>query len=142
MKIIKVIVICLILSSCKYEDGPSISFRSAEKRIQGKYDIKKYTVGGYDSTEVIKSKPCYDKLNFDTGNIDGNQHSPSCYFSGGYGFNSDNTRITIDLSDNFPNTAPLGTDWTLSWEITELRVDEMTFKTYYQGMEVILELKQ
>lgn len=142
MKIIIIGLMCLVLSACKYEEGPSISFRSEAKRIEGTYDINKFTVGGKDSTHNIKSKLCYSKMKFSSKVIDGNMDNLSCRFTGGYDTNNNYKTITMIFVGPFPNTEPLGTDWILSWEIIELRDKEMTLKCYYHDKLVILELKE
>lgn len=47
---IAILFIALILDSCKYEEGPSISFRSRKERVANTWAMDKYTVNSYDST--------------------------------------------------------------------------------------------
>ena len=47
------VIFLIVFSSCKYEDGPIISFRSAEKRAEGEYQISQFEVAGADSSAAI-----------------------------------------------------------------------------------------
>ncbi|HBG70113.1 MAG: hypothetical protein A2W93_10265 [Bacteroidetes bacterium GWF2_43_63] len=54
-KVLAFLGILLILSGCgKYEDGPGISFRNANFRIQGWYEIVSLTRNGIDITQQWK----------------------------------------------------------------------------------------
>lgn len=53
-------LLALLLSSCaKYEDGPSLSLRSPEKRIIGLWECSKVMVGGVDQTAYYQSDSVY-----------------------------------------------------------------------------------
>jgi len=132
--------------SCKYEDGPAISLRSAQKRIAGTYDVEKFSINGYDSTFALKSKPCYGRLTFDTNNIYGNRGSSTgsstCEFEGAYGLSDGNRKITLKFYTHFPEMPPLGIIENTTWDIKELRNDEMTFEIVYNGKICVLKLKE
>ena len=50
------LILTLFFTGCKkYEEGPLISFRSAETRIHGKWEIKEFTINGADSLELLSS---------------------------------------------------------------------------------------
>lgn len=50
LTLLMVLTICI--SSCsKFEDGPCISFKSKEKRLQGEWLLKYWTVDGVDSLQ-------------------------------------------------------------------------------------------
>ena len=45
----------LFLAACnKYEDGPALSFRSAEKRLMGKWEVDQTFFDNQDQTEVYR----------------------------------------------------------------------------------------
>ncbi len=52
--ILPAIAALLFVSSCKYEDGPAISFRSKRDRIANEWVVDKITIDGKDSTELLK----------------------------------------------------------------------------------------
>ncbi len=131
-----------IITSCKYEDGPSISLRSAEKRIDGTYDVVKYTIDGFDSTAALKSKPCYGLITFRTYKIYGNRNNLSCGFNDTYNLTNGNKSIKFSISSNFPEMPPLGPIDASTWDIKELRNDEMTFETVYNGKICVLKLTE
>jgi hypothetical protein len=84
---ITIVLICQLcfVSGCKYEDGPLISLRSANSRIEGTYDIKKFEYGGNDSTQALKSKPCYGEIKIEVAaeGISMNRGT-NCSTSGGF----------------------------------------------------------
>lgn len=44
------VMAAFLLNSCKYEDGPAISFRSRKERVSNTWKLDKYLVNGVDST--------------------------------------------------------------------------------------------
>ena len=54
IKIGAVLFVVLLLGSCKkYDEGPWISFRSAEKRLIGEYKLTKCTIDGEDVSSYL-----------------------------------------------------------------------------------------
>ena len=62
----KIAFLLLLLSGCKYEDGPFLSFISIPNRVPGKYHIDNVFVNGDDVTSQT------DALNIDYFYFDGN----------------------------------------------------------------------
>jgi hypothetical protein len=48
------LAIAFILPSCKYEEGPSVSFRSKTSRLVNQWKIDKVLINGYDVTTDYK----------------------------------------------------------------------------------------
>jgi hypothetical protein len=46
-------VLCLTVTSCKYEEGPALSLRSKKARMAGEWKIEKVFLNGTDITPVI-----------------------------------------------------------------------------------------
>ena len=45
--LLTIIIVALTFSECKkYEEGPRISFRSKEKRVEGEWDVSTFTING------------------------------------------------------------------------------------------------
>jgi hypothetical protein len=54
--LILLVVVALICSCKKYEEGPCISFRSAKSRVLGYHTLTKFTVNGIDSLQAMNDK--------------------------------------------------------------------------------------
>ena len=55
-KLLALFVIAILVNSCKkYEEGPSLSFRKKEQRVEGNWKVKTYIVNGTDETSVFDS---------------------------------------------------------------------------------------
>lgn len=53
-KILPIILIIGALAGCKkYEEGPSLSFRSREARVANTWKVASYTINGTDNTSVL-----------------------------------------------------------------------------------------
>lgn len=48
--IVLTVFAAFLFDSCKYEEGPSISFRSRKERVANTWKLEKYMVNGIDST--------------------------------------------------------------------------------------------
>ena len=54
MKFAVLIMLALVIISCKkYEEGPLISLRSVEKRVEGDYKLKKCSINGKITTQTL-----------------------------------------------------------------------------------------
>ena len=134
----------LSFAGCKYEDGPSISFRSAENRIKGEYIIDKFEVGGIDLRDLLKKNLCYEKLIFyKSGEIKLAQPSSTCGCLGDWALTS--TKPNLIILFTYPDTLikPLGLDFgKILWEIKRLTDDEINLTTNYENVFIKLNLKE
>jgi hypothetical protein len=56
---IAIFVFLNIFSSCRYDEGPVISFRTVQSRLTGDWNIKKFSINGEDFTQLlIDSNSC------------------------------------------------------------------------------------
>ena len=139
----------LFITSCKkYEEGPLLSFRTVNGRLEGTWEIEKYLVNGIDSTQLYKdscgcnfmfyhpgtSDLLLNYLNFRTDfNTMGN--SQSSYYT--YTFNKNKTQINICFPDYMNNLGPLGKDTNI-WDpipfaITKLSTRHLWLSTTYDN---------
>lgn len=142
-----VVVVCTVcfITGCKYEDGPSISFRSACKRVEGSYTIDKFEVNGNDSLGVFIARNCNGKVDFfDISKINGNLSVYDCQYSGTYDLRDGNKKIAISFDGGIANGQMGIEPWEKgiihTWDITELKDKSMTFETTYNGNQVKIRL--
>ncbi len=132
IKILSLFLICFFTNSC-YDDGPLISFRSAESRVDGTYDVEKFEVSGTDSTIAYKSKPCYHPVRFrynkeknPQGSISRWQNGNACITDGEWYVRGNN--IHLHFKGNYAALGPWGGNYEADWEIKELENENMTFE--------------
>lgn len=98
-----------IVFSCKYEDGPLISFVSKYNRVTGSYSIESVTEDGLDKMPTIDSLNI-DNLTFDLVNMGNEKRGIVTVVTNdslrqvGWGFGPDNKSLFI--SSNFGCTGP------------------------------------
>jgi hypothetical protein len=79
---------CLVFTSCKYDEGPIISFRTYEKRISGNWEIEYAAVSG---TEV--TLPINKSINLESGYVFSNSSPIVSKASGIWSLNSNFTSV-------------------------------------------------
>ncbi len=150
MKVVLIGMMCLVLSSCRYEDGPGVSLRSPCARVEGIYDIVKFEVCGADSTLSIISQPCYGKIRFD-GDEDQKMYFEglplSCLTTGTWNLSNNDNDITIDFKGNFYGIPPFGTGHSpefvsAKYKILRLTDKEMHITTTYNNLTYVIELEE
>lgn len=139
------IFLVFLISGCKYEDGPVISFRSACKRVEGTYTIDKFEVNGNDSLGVFIARNCNGKVDFfDISKINGNLSIYDCRYSGTFDLRDGNKKIAISF-DGTTSSGQMGiVPWekgiSNTWDIIELKDKSMTFETTYDGNLIKIRL--
>lgn len=89
-------MIAAISCSCRYKEGPAISFRSVKDRLMGEWEVTEYTSDGIDSLQYYKDS-CGIKVSFPHPTNDNENwelHFYNCY-------NEDKTVVcTYNFHDN------------------------------------------
>lgn len=148
------IVLTIIITTCKkYEEGPLISFRTANSRISGIWELESFIVDGIDSSATMKSQvgECtygispQGESSFDNTISGGCPSAPPCpyyCFSGRWNFNN-NKRVEINIwsSPNGVIIPFLTTDKTI-WRILRLTNKEMWITTDYNGKTYEIRLNK
>jgi hypothetical protein len=142
LKIVLISTVCFF-SSCRYEDGPAISFRSVENRLKGEYTIFKFEKGGIDLTDSLKKMMCYNKFIIHKNGDFEARENPPCGCFGNYALYQNNTKIGFGFS--YPDTLiePLGSRFpTFVWDIVRLTDDEIHLTGNYNNQVVKWDFKQ
>lgn len=142
----KFCAILLVLSAlgCKYEDGPTLSLRSREKRVVGEYMISKFEKGGINLTDSLKKMLCYSKLVFSKdGSFKSTSEIDSCKFSGNWALSHNDERLILQFWGIDTILEPLGRRWGgFHWDILRLTDDEIHLTLTHENQFVKLNLKQ
>ncbi|MFH2143517.1 MAG: hypothetical protein ABIJ97_13915 [Bacteroidota bacterium] len=163
-KNILVIITILLISSffgCKkYEEGPCISFRSAENRLTGRYYNIEYLVNDIDSTSFFINNNYNANISFSME--DGGQglwiefekiNPPDVYSNfaifGVWNLENSNKNIRLKFDERIGYVAtdfdtiingPISPDKNISWEITKLTDNDFHIKTFYNNKTYKLKL--
>ncbi|MEM6270938.1 MAG: hypothetical protein AAF998_15970 [Bacteroidota bacterium] len=115
------LLLVLGLSSCKYEEGPLISFTPREERVANTWIVSRAVVNG----EVSSSLSDFTSITFTKGGNDVNFQRTwigiPYTLVGDWSFNDDNTIIRMNLVDE--GTGLLSFDF--EWTIRKLKEDEL-----------------
>jgi hypothetical protein len=131
-----------VFSSCKYEDGPFISFYSKKARVEGYWKFEKVKSNDEDLTsdyenqiiQFMKSGKCIWYLDVNYSNM--------------YNMDPDYTEVGYwDLQDNkeelFLDFVTQGKDpFTHSWEILQLKFHDMRLERYEDEKKIVWELSK
>jgi len=134
----------ILISSCKYEDGPAISFRTAENRLKGEYVIEKFEVGGQDLTDSLKKMICYEKIIIRKNEtFEAKSASLGCGCYGRCALTSNNTKLIFQVTYPLILIEPLGGLYkNVIWKIERLSDDEIHLTTNYNNTFVKFDLKE
>lgn len=136
MKLIFFLIVCLLFS-CKYEDGPIISFFSAEKRVEGIYKVEKYEIAGIDSIIEFNQISCssFPSITFNkNGEIKVADPSIGCGISGNWNLKNKNAILKITMTAFRPiSFEPWYPGKSTNWDILELKDDKLTISTTFKN---------
>ena len=137
-------VLCLVLlmtaciSSCKYDEGPDISFISAKYRVTGNYRLEKFYINDTDTTNYYNGLICNSGFSFniadkDIYGIEGyiKPYMPTYIiicpfnFTGRWELVDNKNTLRTSIMQNIPVLGPWGSEWSFDWNIIKLTDDEM-----------------
>jgi hypothetical protein len=99
------LAIAFILPSCKYEEGPSVSFRSKTSRLVNKWKIEKVLINGYDVTvdykETLTDLVLDIQDNGDAATTYVNSGDSTVTYTEQWEFNSDKTGVVFSINGAF-----------------------------------------
>lgn len=128
----------------KYEEGPWISFVSAEKRVSNTWEITEFLINGHDSMEIIGADRRSVQINLDKDDYQNiNLHATNSY---GHWELIDNKKIfSINIEFHSVEIYSLsifyGGSYT-EWEILRLSKKDFWIKTLYNNMEYLIKMKK
>lgn len=138
----------LILQGCqKYEDGPFISFRSAEQRLCNPRKISVYTVNGADSIaylpegKVIFTNFLYDNLNGrNIFQLDGPGPDSALFRANWPWTLTDKNKNIVMQCDSSHFVGIFGKGNEINWKILRLTKKELTLSATAEGETHIVEM--
>lgn len=146
---LSLLTLILSFAACKkYEDGPGISFRTAEARISNHWEIENYYIDGYDRLDEFDRSPLYCGVYaFSTHGQAPGVYSVRTYscangpvFGGWWSLSNENKslELTMNLVDNPQH--PLETYNT--WKILRLTKKEFWIETTLDNHTYEIHFKQ
>jgi hypothetical protein len=150
--IVNALILLIIFQSCRYDEGPAISFLTVKKRIEGQYHVSKLNIDGKDCTKNYQDS-CNGDFIFEFDNniiLMYNCKSISNYHlrQGHYQLqNNAKHIITIfpnkqEPVDSISGYGPLNKGITADWEVRKLTNTEMIIETTFQNQLYRVEFKE
>jgi hypothetical protein len=137
------IIIILVLTSCRYDDGPVISFRTVYSRLLAdKWQIDKFTIDGEDKTQLfIDSNNCY--IAFRTKTIA--QFLGDCgyhQYRWGYKLINGKKQMEFDMAEITSDfiLGPFGKFRKSLWDIHRLTNKELWIESTYEGSDYYIKM--
>lgn len=145
------IILLTLLNSCsKYEDGPCISFRTPEKRIYGTYKLITYEVNGIDSLNYLYDslglifKFFYDDINYKNIclNDDFRKDGLGSCLIWTWDLVNKAKILKINSSSCCTKVGPFGYAILPEWDILKLKSNKVHLKTFINNKEYYVEFKK
>ncbi|MEI6766766.1 MAG: hypothetical protein WCM76_14135 [Bacteroidota bacterium] len=148
-KIIFSLLFLATLIGCKYEDGPLISFRTVERRLQGEFQAEEFKIDGQDALQKWKDSICNDYLmmHWSDAGIHSMISIVSTYGSNGgkYIISDDRSSIQFEMmgkTNSYPGIGPFGDIAVSNWRILKLSNKKLWLETDFEGRNYLLKLKK
>ncbi len=149
------ITVSLFFFSCRYDEGPMISFRTVENRVAQSFELVEFTKNEQNLTSLLNDS-CGDYFRFfgsdvtyleSTFIIAGSVHQDDIDYwemTGGWSLNSNNKHISINMGSNnkYIGLEPFQNSIYTSWKIHRLTKDEFWLSTNYNNSDYYLKLKK
>ena len=145
-------ILSLIIVSCgKYEEGPDVSFRSRQKRIEGLWKVDKFIANDVDSTSQFIAL-FGDKIDITDDRWEMPKGAGLMNFSGDWSWETLKyyTKFNINKLDSsnirYSDTliyglGPFNLTQSIKWEIMRIAKKELFMETEYKNLTYRIELK-
>jgi len=145
--IISLFLILIYITSCRFKEGPLLSFRSVKKRLEGTWQVTGFSSEGVDSlkyyNDSINDKMIirfpYDSkyyINFEEGKID---------LGGTFTFAGINNKLNVVLVDigiPYWGIGPIGSAKNSKWDILKLTMNDLKISSDFNGKNYIISFKK
>jgi hypothetical protein len=147
-KIILSLLFLVTLAACRYEDGPLISVRTVDRRLQGDYHAETFLFDGENAIQIWKDSICNDYVKIrlqDPGGAKFHLFSTTKKndLSGGYEFsqNKENLQLLVQWVDScYTGFGPFKMGCSSSWNIHKLSNKKLWMQTTFKGHDYYLKL--
>jgi len=144
------IIIIIMFSSCKYKDGPVISFRSADARVIGNYSATAYMIDDTDALQLWQDSvsDILFSLYHETEPTDNwwiSTRVGDAFLSGNYRLLNHDTQLLIyALEENtgYPGNGPFRQGMESTWDILKCSKNRLWLLTNFEGHKYYVELQQ
>ena len=133
---------CIFCTCKKYPEGPFISLKTKENRVDGTWEVEKYLVNGVDSVASKYSPGC--TINFYAKASSGGSRNISiqCEKSSGYwSFRDRKESIVVWPLDTTIKSSLFLSRFT-TWKILKLKYKEIHLKTEFNSTQYEIYLKR
>jgi hypothetical protein len=141
----------IIISGCRYKEGPLISFRSVERRLNGTWQVIGLTSDGIDSLQYYNDS-CGSKMNLEFYYPDGSPiydtrigfDGDKKGFGGGISLSDNKKVMNVSMNNgatNYWRLGPIGNGKS-NWKILKLTMKELKISTDYNGRNYRISFKK
>lgn len=147
-----VLPLIIILSGCgKYEEGPTISFKSRQKRIEGLWKVEKFMAGPVDSTNFYKSL-FGEKIDITDGRWEMPESGGTIRLKGDWNWHTLKYYTVFEMDSAiyingilYPDTlisgiGPFNSESEIKWEIVRIASKELILSTQIYNLLYRMEL--
>lgn len=135
------LIFSLLVSSCKYEDGPVLSLRSVKSRLKGTWVIEKYLVDNQDSTQLYIDSCGCSFVFYTNGTSDLELIIENCIKDTAilytttteYKLTNNNKTITMSYNSGINNLGPIGRGDIISYTISKLTKKNLWLSINYNN---------
>ncbi len=141
--------ISIVLVSCKYDEGPMISFRTVKSRVAQDFQLVEFTKNNVNMTQefadsvgedwsFLKAVKDQNLITYTSSNLP---------FYGYYEISTNKKKITLYFlgyynQGHYIGIPPLKEDVVTTWEIERLTKDDFWLSTTYDNADYYLKLKE
>jgi hypothetical protein len=143
------LTVCFIFPCCKYKDGPIISLRTADRRLQGEFQAEAFEVDGKDAMNICSDSIFNNIIRMTSDDVGFKFHlSLEADFGGCFGTyhlldNDETLEFNIlSQSDHYPGYGPFRVYKISSWKILKLSNKKLWIETTFEGHDYYLKLKK
>ena len=154
IQIFTLLLIIVTLAACRFDEGPMLSFRKVEDRVQKHFTLMEFTKDGVDMTQELADS-CGKEWQFLTkqeasGKLNNLMVCPTDSifpYQGNY-FISDNKKnikmyiTTFSIPAIYIGMEPFKKDIRTTWRIERLAKDEMWLSCTYNNSDYYLKFKE
>ena len=141
--ILMIITIATITSSCRYKEGPAISFRSVKSRLFGNWKVMEFNSNGIDSLKYYNDS-CGCKMNIPTLSDEQDILFYDCHntlhYRGSFSFSHNKKIMKVTYYGQFHYIGPIAID--SDWEILRLTKDNLKISTTVNNANYIISFEK
>jgi hypothetical protein len=139
------LILYCIFPGCRYKDGPLISFRTADRRLQGEFQAEVFEINGQEEMQIWNDSICDSSLYIYLTDVDNRVviMANNSSIIGSYQLSSHKEVLSIHFGSEYsqyPGYGPFHWTKTSDWQILKLSNKKLWIKTTFEGNDYYIQL--